>query len=186
VLIVVEILSVCFNLLYLLYAIRQKPITWIFGVIASLLSFYLFYRMEYPASAVLNIIYALQGIFGFLQWEFFQKKRIPGFYLSPLHHIFIIISVVISFLALNSFFGAYFPGPLRKFDLFLALACISTTFLEIRKDTSCWYYWITLNFAFAGLYGIQQLYWYSALMFILCIFSIWALREWRRESPVND
>ncbi len=185
-LIAIEILSVCFNLLYLFYAIKQKSIAWIFGTIASILSFYLFYKINFNGSAALNIIYAFQGIFGFMQWQFFNKNRQASFYITLQQHLLLIGSVIIGFLILNSLFGGYFPERLQKIDLLLALGCILTTFLEIRKETSCWYYWIVLNCAFTVLYSLQHIYLYAALMLALAVFSVYALKEWKKVSFVNS
>ncbi len=134
---------------------------------------------------MLNIIYAIQGIFGFMQWQFFQKNEGVAFKLSRKEHLFLIAFVAFLFFFLSIFIGNYFPNPVKKIDLLLALGCVLTTFIEIKKDIACWFYWIILNLAYTILYSYQQLYLYAGMMLVLGIFSIWALFEWKKESQTK-
>lgn len=184
-LIAIEIFSVFFNLLYLYYAIRQKSIAWIFGFIASLLSVYLFYQNHYIGSAVLNLIYAALGVLGFLQWHFYLKTSNPGFKLSFKQHIHLITVISALFYFIVVITAEHMFSTLVRIDILLSLGSIAATFLEIRKDTSCWYYWIVLNLGFAILYGLQHMYFYAFLMLLFAVFSRIALMEWKRSEKVN-
>jgi nicotinamide mononucleotide transporter len=176
----VEIISVFFNLLYIYFAIRQLSIAWIFGVIAALLSIYLFYMTDYFGSALLNLVYAIQGLFGFFQWQYYLKNKMPEFKLSLKSHIVLISAILCIFLVISLFFSK--NSQLTQIDILLSLGSILATFLEIRKDISCWYYWIVLNICFTILYSLQQLYLYGALMLVLGIFSFFALKEWQKAK----
>ncbi len=184
-LIVLEILSVCCNFLYLYYAIKQKPRAWLFGVAASISSFFLFYGHHLNGSAMLNIVYAIQGIFGFMQWQFIQKNNYPSFRLKLKEHLFLIAFTLSIFAILLLSLKSHFQSRAMQLDLLLALFCILTTFLEIRKETACWSYWISLNALYTVLYSYQNLYGYAVLMFALGLFSIWALKEWTKKSKTE-
>lgn len=158
---------------------------WIFGIIASLLAIRLFYDNNNWGSIILNGVYVLQGIFGFLQWRFFQQNR-PAAYYTPLsYHWFFIFITLLSGTCIVLFFPAYLPDISNKIDVYLAIGSVLATFLEIKKDISCWFYWITLNIGFTILYLYQGLNLYAILMLVLGIFSIWALKEWTRHPSVN-
>lgn len=182
-LIVLEILSVCCNFLYLYFAIKQKPVAWLFGIIASISSYFLFRALHLNGSAILNIVYAIQGIFGFTQWQFIQKNNTPRFRLKLKEHLFLIALTIIAFLIISLVFKSHIHTRAALIDLLLAMLCILTTFLEIKKETACWYYWISLNAMYTVLYTYQNLYGYAFLMFALGIFSIWALKEWTAKKP---
>lgn len=182
----IEIISVFFTLLYILFAIKQRPIAWIFGIFGALLSVYFFYKNSYYGSATLNIIYTLQGLLGYFQWRFYLKRKIPGFSLSFIKHIGLIIIVIAVFISVITFFREQYLHTMLRIDILLAIGSILATFLEIRKETSCWYYWIILNIGYAILYAHQHMYLYATLMLILGIFSIIALKEWKKEQLSND
>ncbi len=180
-LIVIEIVSVLFTLLYIYYASQQKSGAWIFGILASLLSVYLFYMNQYIGSAVLNSVYAAQGVFGFFQWQFYLKNAAPAYKLSYKHHIALLLLILMLFLAINVIFASYHFNLYVRLDILLAIGSILATFLEIKKDISCWYYWMVLNLGFTVLYGIQHLYLYALLMLALGVFSYFALQQWKKK-----
>lgn len=181
-LIVIEITSVILNLLYLLFAIRQHSGAWIFGIVASFLSMFLFYKNQYWGSVCLNGIYVLQGLFGFFQWQFYLKKTLPSFRISLQQHLLILAGIAALFTLILYISGFSTFHLYIKLDILLSIASIVATFLEIKKDISCWYYWIVLNLCFTLLYSLQHLYLYAGLMLILGVFSVFALREWKKNS----
>lgn len=71
-------------------------------------------------------------------------------------------------------------------DIVLAGGSILATYLEIRKDTSCWWYWIVCNIGYAILYLTQDadsvMYLYSGLMIVLAIFSYMAKKSWEKST----
>lgn len=181
-LIVIEITSVVLSLLYIFYAIRQQSGAWIFGIVASLLSMFLFYKNQYWGSVCLNGIYVLQGLFGFFQWQYYLKNDRPAYKVSLKQHILIIAGIAGIFTLIMNVFSASQLHLFVKLDILLSIASIVATFLEIRKDISCWYYWIVLNTCFTLLYSLQHLYLYAGLMLLLGVFSVFAFREWKRKA----
>jgi nicotinamide riboside transporter PnuC len=171
--------------MYLYFAIKQQPKAWLFGVAASISSFFLFYSLNLNGSAWLNIVYALQGVFGFLQWQFIKKYDAPAFKLKIKDHLFLIGFIVVVFLISLLVLQPYKLNNVAKLDVLLALLCVLTTFLEIKKETACWYYWIGLNSLYTVLYSYQGLYGYALMMFGFGVFSIWALKEWTSKKSIE-
>ena len=64
-----EIGAVVFNIIYLLLAMRQNRWCWPFGIVASLLSIYLFVLSQLYAESILYIYYVLAGIYGWYAWK---------------------------------------------------------------------------------------------------------------------
>jgi nicotinamide mononucleotide transporter len=191
VLLKIEILSVVLTLVYMYFAARKKATGWIFGIAASLLSAFLMYRQALVGSAALNIVYALQGIFGYVNWKGAMAYRQPSYRLSWVYHVvWVSACVLFSFLLYRLFIAMGFM-EFVYLDIFLATGCILATFLEIRKDTSCWWYWMAFNVAYASLYWWQSytsgksLYIYGMLMLGLAVFSFFALKQWEKK-PVQD
>lgn len=179
-----EISAVIFTLGYMLFAIRQKPMAWIMGIIASIISMVLFYGSNW-GSTILNFVYVVQGVLGFLEWQFFNKNRPAGYYISKPRHSAYIFIAILTAAAINALFQGYIITTTARIDMYLAMGSILATFIEIRKDTSCWYYWILLNFAYAALYYYQGLYFYTIQMVVLALFSFKSLNEWVRHPDAN-
>ena len=118
--------------MYLYFAIKQQPKAWLFGVTAAISSFFLFYFLNLNGSAWLNIVYALQGLFGFLQWQFIKRYEVPAFNLKLKDHLFLIGFILMVFLISLVALKSYKFNSMAKIDVLLALFCVMTTFLEIK------------------------------------------------------
>lgn len=177
----VELISVVFTLLYLYYASRLKPIAWILGILASLFAMFLFYQQQLFGSFYLNLIYVIQGGIGFMNWKFIQTNHHPVQKLKVFNHFLnITIVAIITFVLMRLF--AYFNFvEFKTIDVFLALLCVLATWLEIKKEITCWYYWIVANFLYGVYYLYEQLFIYALLTFFLSTFSFIALQVWKRR-----
>jgi nicotinamide mononucleotide transporter PnuC len=183
VLLLLEIGAVCMILLYIYYAAQQKPLAWLFGIAASVLSAVLFYFQHYWGSLFLNLIYCVQGILGYLNWKFvLEGKPIRQSLNLPLQMIAI---AILSFLGYQvyQYLLKNTTLELNVFDCMLAAISIYATWLEIKKEMACWNIWILANLSYAVLYFVNatsgSMYLYSALMLFLAMFSFKAKRAWQ-------
>lgn len=185
-LIILEIASVVFVLIYLYYASKLNSNAWLFGIIASIFSGVYFWKLELTGSMVLQIFYALQGVNGYLNWTFFESDRKASYRYTKTYHlvasaILLVLSASIYLWFKEITWGEY-EGP-NFFDILLALGSIWATQLETKKDIVCWWYWILCNLGYGILYLYlsihgEGMYYYSALMFFLAIFSYMAKQKW--------
>jgi len=183
VLLLLEIGAVCMILLYIYYAAQQKPLAWLFGIAASVLSVVLFYFQHYWGSLFLNLIYCVQGILGYLNWKFvLEGKPIRQSLNLPLQMIAI---AILSFLGYQvyQYLLKNTTLELNVFDCMLAAISIYATWLEIKKEMACWNIWILANLSYAVLYFVNatsgSMYLYAALMLFLAMFSLKAKRAWQ-------
>lgn len=176
-LIVLEILAIVFTFLYLWFIAKKKPLGWIMGIVASVFSVIFFYLKGYYGSCLLNIIYIFQGVYGYIYWQIKQNDKTNYHFKIWKHIIFISIAALLyfSFIKLVKLFSI---DDIKNIDIALASLCILATYIETKKDTSCWWYWIILNLAYCFYYFNENLYLYALQMLVLSIFSAWALRQW--------
>lgn len=189
VLLILEIGSVVLVLTYLYFAVRQNAVAWIFGLAASVFSALFFYRQMYFGSMGLNVVYGLQAILGYYHWKWLDPDRKPAFRMPLNRHLLLILGCAGFAFVLRFLFAHLSVGDLMFWDLLLAGGSIAATFLEIRKDSSCWYYWMLCNAAYAVLYFTSSAngntaYLYATLMLLLAVFSWFGLRAWKR--PASD
>ncbi|MEZ4805642.1 MAG: nicotinamide riboside transporter PnuC [Bacteroidia bacterium] len=172
-------------------ASKRNANAWLFGILASILSVVLFFRQDYVGSAVLNIIYGLLGILGYLQWKFIQPHKRAAYNLKSIFHIYIVGICILLTLVLKFLFDSIHYNQFIIWDILLATGSIAATYLEIKKDTSCWWYWIICNIGYFILYlfpsnGQDVMYYYAALMLFLAIFSWFAKIAWEKSSDLSE
>lgn len=147
----------------------------------------LFYNNAYFGSFILNGFYALQGIAGYMHWKWLNKDKQAAFRVGILIHLILILLCPLLATALLSIFEANGVTDVYFWDLLLASGSIIATFLEIRKDTSAWLYWIVCNAGYTVLYfvnpmGNEPMYYYTFLMLLLTVFSYLAMRVWIKST----
>ena len=63
---ILEITAVLFSLTYLVLLIKEKIACWFFGIAASIISIYIFYKTGLYSEAILYSFYVIIGFYGFL------------------------------------------------------------------------------------------------------------------------
>jgi nicotinamide mononucleotide transporter PnuC len=188
VLTIIEIAATLLTLVYIYFAAQKKAIAWIFGIVAASLSAWLFFKSGLPGSGGLNIVYALQGIVGYFYWKNYVSDKKPAYGIRWYFHLLWLLACLVLAYGMHSFLVYMEYENVNYMDMFLATGCILATALEIRKDISCWWYWIVFNIGYSSLYLWQSvkegesLYFYSGLMLVLAAFSYWGLRKWTKDK----
>lgn len=170
-------------LLYMYFAARQKPLAWIFGIIASVLSIFLFYYQNYWGSMFLNAVYCIQGVFGYFNWKFVLEGKKVRNSLSVFLQLWAVLILTFFAYQLYQIIRRNASLELNLYDCILAVLSIYATWLEVKKEMACWNIWILANLGYAVLYFVSassgSMYLYAALMLLLAVFSMMAKRQWQ-------
>lgn len=181
-----EIVAVIFGVLYTVLMAQNKISCWIFGIIGSLLSVYLF--IEYAklyAEAVLYIFYVFAGIYGWIMWK--KQKEVTEVYQYKIAtHIKIIgvgtILSVLLYVGLSYFFaGAEKP----LIDSFTTVFSFIATYLMAKKWIENWYYWLVIDAVSVYLYSTRGLDVYALLMLVYTGLVVYGYWKWKKLKIVK-
>ena len=181
-----EIVAVIFGVLYTVLMAQNKISCWIFGILGSLLSVYLF--VEYAklyAEAVLYVFYIFAGIYGWIQWK--KQKRVEEIYQHKLStHIKLIaagtVVSILLYLGLTYFFTAA-EKPL--IDSFTTVFSFIATYLMAKKWIENWYYWLVIDAVSSSLYFSRGLEVYALLMLVYTILVGYGYWQWKKLNVVK-
>lgn len=181
-----EIVAVIFGVLYTVLMAQNKISCWIFGIIGSLLSVYLF--IEYAklyAEAVLYVFYVFAGIYGWIQWK--NQKEVTEVYQQKVStHIKLIIGgTAVSVLL---YFGlSYFFKEAEKplIDSFTTVFSFIATYLMAKKWIENWYYWLVIDGVSIYLYYTRELEIYALLMLVYTILVVYGYFKWKKLKVVK-
>lgn len=181
-----EIVAVIFGVLYTVLMAKNKISCWIFGIIGSLLSIYLF--IEYAklyAEALLSVFYVFAGIYGWIMWK--KQEVITKVYQDTLQKnmLLILIGTVLSFgmyFILSSFFKEA-QKPL--IDSFTTIFSFIATYMMAKKRIENWFYWIAIDGVSVYLYYTRGLEIYALLMFAYTIIVIYGYFQWKKLTVVR-
>ena len=177
-----EIGSVVFSLLFLFFLIRENKNCWFYGIGASLLSIFLFYRIHLYSESILYIYYVFIGFYGYFLWNKNEKDNHtlkisqPG--LSS--HLLLFFIGVFSGSLLGYVFENYTDAENAYLDAFTTVFSFIASYLEARKVLTTWILWIILNGVTIYLYSQKELDWYAGLTLIYTAFSFVGYFKWRK------
>lgn len=176
----IEILATVCNLLFIVLLIKDRVISWAFGIAGSALSVYLFVHARLYSEAMLYGFYVLFGIWGWVRW--YQRQDYNPVSRLNLQQHAILIGVCSSLaLLLGYYFEHYSDAARPRIDAFTTLFSFGATVLEVKKVLDAWGYWLILNGASIWLYHDRSLDIYAALIGLYTLLSVWGLWQWYRE-----
>ena len=182
-----ELIAVILGLIYLILLIKEKIACWIFGILSSAISIYLFYSIQLYSEAILYFYYVLIGIYGFWLWstQGVEKKSflITDFKLRS-HLITIVIGIVLSF-SLGYSFDYLTDASSPYLDSFTTIFSFIASYLQAKKILSSFLYWIVINAATLYLYLHKELEFYFFLTVVYFIFSFVGFITWQRKMALQ-
>ena len=183
-----EIISVVFNLIFFVFLLKEKKICWIFGILGSLTSIYLFYLTKLYSECILYTYYVFMGFYGYYLWNKGKKDentlKISKW--SFANHIYILLLGIFLSISLGYYFDNYTSAEKSYLDAFTTVFSFLATYLEAKKVLSTWIFWIVLNGVSIYLYYTRGLNIYALLALIYFVISFYGYLEWRRKYNQLD
>lgn len=180
---ILEIVSVLFNLAFLFFLIKEKLVCWLFGILGSLIGVYLFYETKLYSEAILYTFYVVIGIYGYYLWGHVKNLRrvfeISQWTLSR-HVKAIMLSIVLSLL-LGYYFDNFTDAEKTYLDAFTTIFSFLASYMEAKKILSAWIFWIILNGVSIYLYFSKGLNIYALLALVYFVISFYGYLAWKRK-----
>ena len=185
---ILEILGVTFNLLYLILLIQEKIVCWIFGILGSAISIWLFVRLQLYSESILYVYYVLIGFYGYYTWNKRDKNnttlKISEWPIPP--HIITLITGVVLGYGLGYYFDTYTDAQNAYFDAYTTIFSFIASYMEAKKILSSWYFWIIINGATIFLYSSRGLDIYSLLTVVYFIMSFVGYVKWKKKYTIEN
>jgi len=178
---IIELSAVVTGLLYVVLLMRENIWCWLFGIISSALSIWLFWHAKLFAESFLYLYYVLMGIYGWYHWSKHLTKSEEieiSEYKTPRIFLFIIAGIIGTAL-LSFLFGKFTDAARPIVDSATTIFAFLATYLQTQKILSNWLFWIVINTVSVWLYYDRGLNWYAGLMGIYLILSVLGYIDWQ-------
>ncbi len=187
----IEWTAVFLNLIFLVLLIKENKWCWIFGIIASAISIYLFIQFKLYSEAVLYFFYVLIGVYGWYVWTANEKKKENNteFEVSTwswAKHIPLVLGGIVLSVGLGLFFKTQTDAERTYVDSTTTIFSFIASYMEAHKIFSAWIFWILINGVSIWLYYDRGLMVYSFQMIIFFIVSLFGFRDWGKKSGVRQ
>lgn len=182
-----EILGVCFSLLYLVLEIKQRKALWIVGFISSAFYVYIFFQAKFYADMGLNVYYLLASIYGWMVWGRKQTttagKQARPFVRLKLWPALVLLGVSgILFSGLSFVLKSYTDSPAPFGDALTTALSIVATWMLAHKIIEQWWVWLFVNILSAMLYSWRGLYPTAFLFCCYAVASVIGYYSWKKMA----
>jgi nicotinamide mononucleotide transporter len=180
---IIEITAVIFGLAYIYFLIKEKIICWLFGIISSMLSIFLFYKTNLYSEAILYIYYVVIGVYGFWLWnkKTDSKSQLQITELPVSNYVVLIIIGEVLAMVTGYVFSHYTDASSPYLDAHTTIFSFIASYLEAKKHLASWKFWIIINAVTIVLYLTKGLHYYTLLTGVYLVFSFVGYRTWRSK-----
>jgi nicotinamide mononucleotide transporter len=178
---IIEIIAVVFSLLSVWLTSKNNIWCWPTGIIGVLSFSYLFYITGEFANLILQFIFLLQSVLGWLNWSKseLEVSKIKKEYLPLLFYSFYSIGLI-------TYSLTYFNSNNPLLDSLTATLSIFGMILLMYKKLESWYFWIFADFLYIFLFIKNGLYLSTFVYFIFFINAIYGLKNWKKLYKLNS
>lgn len=188
-----EVIAVVAAIAYLVLAIRQNILCWLFAAISTSVYIWIFFAAKLYMESLLNVFYLAMAAYGWYVWQTGRAEgsEKPVVVWSIRIHLIAIFSIaalgIATGLLLRSNTDAAFP----VLDSLTTGFAIWATFLVARKVLENWWYWLAIDLVSILIYWSRDLQLSSFLFLIYVIMIPFGLLSWTRsmrsqDIPVDD
>ena len=181
---IIELVSVLFDITFLVLLIKEQKRCWIYGIIGSLLGAYVIYHSGYYSESLLYLFYACVGCYGYYYWDQKSKKDFTIKRSSPAQIILLLFWGVLGTLGLG-YLMSKTEASKPYYDALSTVFGVLATFLELYKYFVAWSFWVFINGYTIWLYGIKELNFMAFKMIIYTFLSIYGLIAWRKKLAIS-
>ena len=180
------------SLVYLFYSIREKVWLWPWGILASLLSLWVFYSSRLYADMGLQVYYLSISVYGWWYWGSRSDKDDESRVEVPIkkaRFILLMKLLAVGALLYGSILYALLFVPalldiassdMPYLDALTTAASIVATWMLARKYIDHWLFWIAIDLLSMFMYLYKGLYFYSVLFLIYTIGAVVGYLEWQK------
>jgi nicotinamide mononucleotide transporter len=188
-----EWIAVICGISYVILAMLQKNLCWIFALISSGIYVYLCINTQLYIESTLQFFYVIMAIVGWVTWYQLSRKsagstssnttksRKAGVQvLSPQFHIVnIVLSGVGAFL-IGLSFDLWTNQANPYIDAFTTVYSLVATYLVVKKVLGNWIYWIVIDLASIFLYADRGYSLTAVLYASFTVLAVIGFFSWRK------
>ena len=183
----IEIAATLMGLMYVIYAIKEKKLLWLFGIISSGLYVWVFYDSDLFAYGTLYIGYVIIGIYGWYNWSRNIADHGNKVVRLSIHRASagciwacIIISGLIA-IPIYFLLKKYTVSDMPFADAILTASGMVATWMLTQKLIEQWLFWIIIDLLSFVVMINKGLYPSSLLFIVYTLLAVKGYFEWKKE-----
>ena len=191
-----EFLGLVFGVLCVYYLIKESIFTFVFGIAYVIVSFFVFWEIQFYGDFILHIFFLILNIYGWYYWVKGGRKDEKEVPVSTLTHkesaIFIILSLIgVLFFGffldnINYFFPDIPASSLPYWDATTSIFSVTGMWLTAKKKIENWHYWLFIDILASALYFYKGVYFYSFLYLLYIVMAVLGYLAWKKALQTQE
>lgn len=186
-----EVTAVVFAMAYLLLAVRENVLCWLFAFLSTAIYTVLFWDVSLLMESALNVYYMAMAVYGWYQWtrggtngdELPHALAVRS--MSGSQHVLVIAAIVVLSAISGYLLGEHSTAAWPYVDSFTTWASVITTYLVTRKYLQNWLYWIVIDAVSVPLYIDRGLNLTALLFVAYVVIAVVGYFKWRDHFRNN-
>lgn len=177
-----ELIAALCALLYVILAIREKTIAWLFAIICSALYVFVFYQVKLYLEACLQLFFIAMSVYGLIRWQSKFTPNKTAINKAPIKDLLrgCLLTGLLS-ITIGYFLSKYTDADLAYLDSLIACFSIYTTYLAAEKFLENWICWAIIDLVASIVYFTKDLH-ATAILYLLYIFlALQGYSQWKRK-----
>ena len=185
-----EAVAVVFAIAYLLLAVKENILCWLFALLSTAIYTILFWDVSLLMESALNVYYMAMAVYGWQQWtrggsNGGGKHALAIRPMSGKQHVVVIAAIAILSLVSGYLLGEHSSAVWPYVDSFTTWASVITTYLVARKYLENWLYWIVIDSVSIPLYIDRGLNLTALLFVAYVVIAVIGYFKWRDHFRAN-
>lgn len=180
-----EVVAVIFAMAYLLLAVRENILCWLFAFLSTAIYTVLFWDVSLLMESALNVYYMVMAVYGWYQWthggtsDGNEPHVLEVRSMSAQQHILVITGIAILCVVSGKLLSEHSSAAWPYVDSFTTWASVITTYLVTRKYLQNWLYWIVIDAVSIPLYIDRGLNLTALLFVAYVVIAVVGYFKWR-------
>jgi len=186
-----EVTAVTFALAYVLLAVKENVLCWLFAFLSTAIYTVLFWNVSLLMESALNVYYMAMAVYGWYQWTRGgsngddRPHALAVQSMTALQHVLVIVFITVFSLVSGYLLTGHSSAAWPYIDSFTTWASVVTTYLVARKYLQNWLYWIVIDAVSIFLYIDRGLHLTALLFVAYVVIAMVGYFKWREHLRNN-
>jgi len=190
-----EVAAVVFAMAYLLLAVRENVLCWLFAFLSTAIYTVLFWDVSLLMESALNVYYMAMAVYGWHQWTRGgsngatnggqEPHALAIRTMSGQQHALVITAIAILCIVSGYLLSEHSSAAWPYVDSFTTWASVITTYLVARKYLQNWLYWIVIDTVSIPLYIDRGLNLTALLFVAYVVIAVIGYFKWREHLRLD-
>ena len=186
-----EVAAVVFAMAYLLLAVRENVLCWLFAFLSTAIYTVLFWDVSLLMESALNVYYMAMAVYGWYQWTRGgtnggdEPHALAIRSMSGQQHALVITAIAILCIVSGYLLSEHSSAAWPYVDSFTTWASVITTYLVARKYLQNWLYWIVIDTVSIPLYIDRGLNLTALLFVAYVVIAVIGYFKWREHLRLD-